>query len=174
MKFQKKVRAFWKSTDQKFWDLKSRKCSSKCSLKIVWKWKSLIFLSRKFSFSYNFQWKFRWFFDFFRSQNFWLPISKCFFFFKFFPNKPFWSRFFQICVDFHGGHDGTDFRSICEAQCALKHFWYPLNFCYPLVTPVQKLLRIHELPRQAGTGFLGFHKKCGQQIENADSERNRW
>ena len=42
----------------------------------------------------------------FRSQNFRRPISKCS---NFFHKKTFWSRFFQSCVDFHGGHDGTGF-----------------------------------------------------------------
>ena len=47
--------------------------------------------SNKFSFPYNFQWKCSMFFC-------------C--------NKPFWSIFFKICVDFQGGHGRTGFQVI--------------------------------------------------------------
>ena len=40
--------------------------------------------------------------DIFDLKIFGRSISKCS---NFFPNKPFWSRFFQSCVYFHGGHE---------------------------------------------------------------------
>ena len=45
----------------------------------------------------------------------------------FFIINGFGRDFFQSCVYFHGGHDGTDFRSISEAQCVLKHYWHPID-----------------------------------------------
>ena len=49
----------------------------------------------------------------------------------FFIINGFGRDFFQSCVDFHGGHNGSDFRWISEAQCALKHFWHPLKILAP-------------------------------------------
>ena len=99
-----------KSADQKFWDRKSRKCSSKLSLKIQKNERKK--RSRKFSFSHNFQENFRWKFSrFFDLKNFGRPISKCS---NFFHNKPFWSRFFQSCVDYQGGYDGSCFRGATQ------------------------------------------------------------
>ena len=98
---------------------KSKIFIDKFSLKIEWKWKNW---DRKifdfWDFQLDFQWKFLTeIFEIFDLKNFGWPISKGH---NFARNKRFWSRFFQSCVDFQGGEDSIEIRSIWSVCMPLQ------------------------------------------------------
>ena len=92
--------------------------------------------------------------DFSISIFFRRPISKCS---NFFHNKPFWSRFFQSCVDFQGGHDGRCFRGPTSGWKAVRALRVDESRHFPSVRFFRSVFGVAALP--LGLSHRRMHRR---------------